>query len=340
MAAPEGAAPPPPSRRLNFEDEEGSDRRVDVYSMSTPRAETPSPPPHSRRSTVGRSLESMESATKVAKEINASAREALRGRSTRAEVDEFPRAGHSGPEPSGLSPERATEHRSLGDGSTRRGRTPSQDATASAMESTLQARAAKLPGYRPNESYGAPLTLAAAAKKALGEESISLRLEDILSPRTHLDNPGNRPRQSWATAVTNVELSSQRASQMHIQGDWLCAHQRGLGYSGPRGQCPRQVFPCFLKSNREGDWIGSRGRHASLEEHVRAQGILSADIRWPEPPYGYSLLGNAMRCNILQRIFHSLLPRLWGFSDSDPWGTGEAQAALRRDVLVSHAAQG
>ena len=91
-------------------------------------------------------------------------------------------------------------------------------------------------------------------------------------------------------------------------------------------------MPCLLHSSSTSYWLGSRGRHASLAEHARAQGVEHGPYTWPRDPTAFGLLGNSMARCILQRLLHRILCS-WGiFERPDPWLRGEAQSRLRAEA--------
>ena len=95
---------------------------------------------------------------------------------------------------------------------------------------------------------------------------------------------------------------------------------------------PRLLMPCLLHSNSAGYWLGSRGRHASVAEHARAQGVEHGAYSWPRDPTAFALLGNSMARCILQRLLHGILCS-WEILDGpDPWLRGEAQSRLRAEA--------
>ena len=93
-------------------------------------------------------------------------------------------------------------------------------------------------------------------------------------------------------------------------------------------------MPCLLHANKQGYWIGSRGRHATLAEHSRAQGLAASRAEWPARTVGYALLGNSMALCIVQRLLFRILCRWEILCGPDPWESGRAQAELRRDAAA------
>ena len=78
--------------------------------------------------------------------------------------------------------------------------------------------------------------------------------------------------------------------------------------------------------------MGSRGRHALVDEHARAQGLEASRVAWPRDTTSFALLGNSMARCILQRLIHRILCT-WGiFKGPDPWEMATAQARLRAEA--------
>ena len=122
----------------------------------------------------------------------------------------------------------------------------------------------------------------------------------------------------------------ERACSEGITADWACA--QGLSRNWGAKAAPRLLMPCLLHSNSVGYWLGSRGRHASVAEHARAQGVEYGAYSWPRDPTAFALLGNSMARCILQRLLHGVLCT-WGILEGpDPWLRGEAQSRLRAEA--------
>ena len=157
---------------------------------------------------------------------------------------------------------------------------------------------------------------------------LRLALGDILAPRRDTDNPDALPRAEGAKF--NVLRVKERARSEGVTADWACA--QGLSRNWGSKAAPRLVMPCLLHSNSVGYWLGSRGRHASVAEHARAQGVEHGAYRWPKDPTAFARLGNSMARCILQRLLHGLFC-LWGILEGpDPWLRGEAQGRLRAEA--------
>ena len=127
-----------------------------------------------------------------------------------------------------------------------------------------------------------------------------------------------------------MERAVKKAKERGIEGDW--AFPQGLSDRWGAKAAPRTVMPCLLHSNSQGYWLGSRGRHALVEEHARAQGLEASRVAWLRETTSFALLGNSMARCILQRLIHGLLCT-WGiFRGPDPWEAATAQARLRAEA--------
>ena len=159
-------------------------------------------------------------------------------------------------------------------------------------------------------------------------QELRLELKDILSPRIATDNLNALPRAEGARF--NVLKVKERPQSEGIAADWACA--QGLSRRWGAKAAPRLLMPCLLHSSSTGYWLGSRGRHASVAEHARAQGVEHGAYSWPKDPTAFALLGNSMARCILQRLLHCILCS-WGILEGpDPWLRGEAQGRLRAEA--------
>ena len=147
-----------------------------------------------------------------------------------------------------------------------------------------------------------------------------MSLSSILAPLSDRDDPEALP--SAAGAQANILLVRERANRDGITGDWASA--QGLSRRWGAKAAPRQAMPCLLHSYSVGYWLGSRGRHATVAEHARAQGLEHGSCTWPREHISFALLGNSMAKCILQRLLHRILCS-WGlFEGPGPWMRGEA----------------
>ena len=144
-----------------------------------------------------------------------------------------------------------------------------------------------------------------------------MALSSILAPPSDRDDPRALPKAAGAQA--NVLLVKERADRKGITGDWACA--QGLSRRWGARAAPRLVMPCLLHSNSAGYWLGSRGRHATVAEHARAQGLEHGSCTWPSDPTAFALLGNSMARCILQRLLHRILCS-WGVFKGQTPGCG------------------
>ena len=153
-----------------------------------------------------------------------------------------------------------------------------------------------------------------------------LTLADIIDQPAEA-HPDRRPRSNVASCI--VSHAAMLAERDQLQ-EWTISQGLSLRW-GMRAR-PRPYFPCLLHANTVGYWIGSQGRHATLGEHARAQGLPYAAAKWPKPGVGFSLLGNSMSRAILQRLIHAIFVR-WGvFCGPDPWESGVVQHRLKLDA--------
>ena len=122
---------------------------------------------------------------------------------------------------------------------------------------------------------------------------MGLTLADILAPLRPTDDASALPRAPGA--ALNVSRAKLKAEERSINGDW--AFPQGLSGKWGAKAAPRTIMPCLLHSNSQGYWLGSRGRHALVEEHARAQGLEASGVAWPKEAIAFALLGNSMaRC--------------------------------------------
>ena len=159
-------------------------------------------------------------------------------------------------------------------------------------------------------------------------DHLGLSLSDILNPRGPGDDAGALPKALGA--ARNVERAMAKAKERGMKGGW--AFPQGLSDRWGAKAAPRTAMPCLLHSNSQGYWLGSRGRHALVEEHARAQGLEASSVAWPRETTSFALLGNSMARCILQRLIHRLVCT-WGiFKGPDSWETAIAQARLRAEA--------
>ena len=97
-------------------------------------------------------------------------------------------------------------------------------------------------------------------------DQLGITLADILVPLRPTDDAKALPRAPGA--ALNVNRAKLKAEERGINGDW--AFPQSL--SDKMG-APRTIMPCVFHSNSQGYWLGSRGRHALVEEHAKAQGL-------------------------------------------------------------------
>ena len=126
--------------------------------------------------------------------------------------------------------------------------------------------------------------------------------------------------------MDNAKAEAAIARRRCINGDWMAT--QGAGKAWAASITPRASMPCLLHANIQGYRIGSRGRHASLPENSRAQGLTAAGVQWPAHAKAFAFLGKTMALCILQRLMHIIFCG-WGILlGPDPWERGELPAVF------------
>ena len=166
-----------------------------------------------------------------------------------------------------------------------------------------------------------------------------LSIQDVLAPPLASDDPTAEPKATWTTAVKNAREALEVARRDALDQDWVIAHQKGEGFTGPAGPTPKVYWPCLLHANTNGYWIGSRGRHATLSETSRAQGLTTEGVSWPRGPDAFRLLGNSFAKPVIERLVAQGLRHSGLEAARDRWEEGTAQARIRNDAKAdrSHA---
>ena len=167
------------------------------------------------------------------------------------------------------------------------------------------------------------------------DPSLVLGVSQLLAPTVGSDDGRRLPAAPALAARAHVQQAALKLDA-DFSGDWLIPQQLSASFHGARGAKPRFEWPSLLHSNREGYWVGSRGRPASRDETCRAQGLDPRIVRWvPGVPHmPFALLGNTMSCCVLQRLFVAILRQVWGLNVPDPWETGSAQRKLLDSTAV------
>merc|ERR1712060_567403 len=130
----------------------------------------------------------------------------------------------------------------------------------------------------------------------------------FLEPRKKKPSLADLPPRSSGTAHGNVKMALQTLIKQGVdplREAWL------VDCDSTRARCKWQKdrTPCITCGRAKGHWITNRGRRLSKAEMMRLQGMT---------PEGFKVvvsqcqlgkqIGNAMSCNILERILVRLLP--------------------------------
>jgi len=160
-------------------------------------------------------------------------------------------------------------------------------------------------------------------------------IEAFLEPRAAESRRLSRaclPPRTQGTARTNVvrALKELKACGHNpLKEAWVV----DCDSSGPRTKWMRGVSPCLTCSRAGGHWITNRGRRMTKDEMLRLQGMNT-------PAEGFKVvvserqlgkqIGNAMSCNVLERLFARLLPAAGLVSERslrDRWESAAGTAA-------------
>jgi DNA (cytosine-5)-methyltransferase 1 len=135
-------------------------------------------------------------------------------------------------------------------------------------------------------------------------------IEKFLEPRKFKPTMADLPSASNKTAHANVKNALeqlQAAGHNPFNEPWII----DCDSSPNRMKYTLGVTPCFTCSRAAGHWVTNRGRRMTKIEMLRLQGM-------PTPDEGFKVavsdnqlgrqIGNAMSCNVLERLFVQLLP--------------------------------
>jgi len=135
-------------------------------------------------------------------------------------------------------------------------------------------------------------------------------IEAFLEPREGMPTRTDLPPRSQGTARANVMRALrelQKAGHDPLNETWVVDCDSSAG----RSKWFKGVTPCMTCSRGAGHWITSRGRRMNKTEMLRLQGMIT-------PKEGFQVvvsdaqlgkqIGNAMSCNVLERLFVRLLP--------------------------------
>jgi DNA (cytosine-5)-methyltransferase 1 len=135
-------------------------------------------------------------------------------------------------------------------------------------------------------------------------------IENFLEPRTSRPTAAQLPPRTNTTARTNVMRALKDVrSKGHdpLTEAWIVDCDSSPG----RAKWVRGISPCFTCSRGSGHWITNRGRRMTKTEMLRLQGMNTEaeGFKVVVPPTHLGRqLGNAMSCNVLERLFVRLLP--------------------------------
>jgi len=133
-------------------------------------------------------------------------------------------------------------------------------------------------------------------------------IERFLDPRKKRPSIHDLPPRSQGTAYDNVQSEMRKISEQNsdpLREAWLIDCDSTRSRTGSQ----KDRCPCITARRGDGHWISNRGRRTNKKEMMRLQGM---------DPEGFSVavrdkalgkqIGNAMSCNVLERIFVRLLP--------------------------------
>jgi len=135
-------------------------------------------------------------------------------------------------------------------------------------------------------------------------------IEAFLEPQRTKPTMTTLPPVSSGTARANViralkELKEQGRDP--LREPWVI----DCDSSGPRMKYVFDVTPCMTCSRAAGHWVTNRGRRMTKTEMLRLQGMKPEGEGFVKVVTDNQLgrqIGNAMSCNVLERLFVKLLP--------------------------------
>jgi DNA (cytosine-5)-methyltransferase 1 len=135
-------------------------------------------------------------------------------------------------------------------------------------------------------------------------------IETFLDPRKRKPTKFDLPPRSAGTALTNVKRAIKElmaTGRDPFKEPWIV----DCDSSPARSKYCFDVTPCMTCSRAAGHWVTNRGRRMTKNEMLRLQGMKT-------PAEGFQVavsdtqlgkqIGNAMSCNVLERLFVRLLP--------------------------------
>merc|ERR1719277_1015304 len=133
-------------------------------------------------------------------------------------------------------------------------------------------------------------------------------IENFLEPRRRRPTPSDLPPRSQGTAHRNVKLALQRLKKLGVD-PFKEAYLVDCDSTTERLAWQKDRTPCLTCGRANGHWITNRGRRLSKPEMMRLQGMEPEGFKVvvSEKQWGKQI-GNAMSCNVLERILVRLLP--------------------------------
>jgi len=133
---------------------------------------------------------------------------------------------------------------------------------------------------------------------------------EFLDPAEGPVNARMLPPTSSGTAHANVKTTiKELKAKGHspFEEDWIV----DCDSSPYRFKYVKDTTPCLTCSRSAGHWVTSRGRRMNLNEMLRLQGMITLAEGFKKVVSDRQLgkqIGNAMSCNVLERLFVRVLP--------------------------------
>jgi len=155
-------------------------------------------------------------------------------------------------------------------------------------------------------------------------------IEKFLEPRKKKPSLTDLPPATNTTAHGNVKMALEALIKKGVdplRKAYIVDCDSTIAWCGWQ----EDRTPCITCHRAKGHWITNRGRRLSKPEMMRLQGmtpegfkVVVSDLQWGKQ------IGNAMSCNVLERIFVRLLPAAGLYPAarlSDQWEEAAGQAA-------------
>merc|ERR1719330_1914310 len=133
-------------------------------------------------------------------------------------------------------------------------------------------------------------------------------IEKFLDPRTRRPTRSDLPPRTQSTAHRNVKIALQSLIKQGVD-PFSEAYLVDCDSTTERFGWQKDRTPCITCGRANGHWITNRGRRLSKPEMMRLQGmepegfkVVVSQGQWGKQ------IGNAMSCNVLERILVRLLP--------------------------------